>query len=106
MAGGYGLGATTASVQATGNNPTAGDLDQTYTFSVPQKKVVVWNHPDSGIDMKVIWNGTTAAAGVWDAILEPGDAVYSPSGLHIANLSVHFSGAGTLGTDFAIRGWD
>ncbi|MDI9588919.1 MAG: hypothetical protein QM234_08220, partial [Acidobacteriota bacterium] len=60
----------------------------------------------SGIDMKVIWNDTTAAAGVWDAILKPGDAVYSPSGLHIANLSVLFSGAGTLGTDFSIRGWD
>lgn len=89
----------------TGGSPTGAEK-VTYTWTTPRRKVVIQNHRDSGIDMYVRFNADDAATSVWDIFLAPGDYVVAPDGLLYGTVSIWFTGAATLGTDFSIRGWE
>lgn len=103
----YGGDTINASVQATGSNFTTAEA-LAFNWTYYQKKVLIQNHPSSGIDLYVLWNDAaspTAAVTKWDAILQPGDYIGSPDGIMVGRVGIWSTGAATLGTNFAIRGW-
>lgn len=97
--------ATAAEVPDSGASP-GGAEKETYVWDVVRRKVIIQNHPSSGITMAVRFNADDAAAGVWDVFLSAGDSVVSPDGLLVSQASIYFSGAGTLGTNYSVKGWE
>lgn len=89
----------------------AGAEAELYTWTTPQKTVLIKNHPDSGIRMYIRINGATAADAAttkYDEVLDPGDPVFS-TGVGVTDVktvAVYFSGAGTLGTNFSVKGFE
>jgi len=101
---GYGYGTLAASVAASGGDLSADAA--TFTFTVPQAKVVIQNDSSSGVNLRILWNVTTdASATAWDHELQPGDYVASPDGILVRRLSIFCAGAATYLTDFQVKGW-
>lgn len=123
QAAGYGLGTRDQSVAATaGAGASSGNLASStaavYYWSTSRKKVLIFNHPSTGPDyLYVVWNdiasdpsgGTpTAAASLYDVVVEPGGYVASPDGIIVKSVGLYQASGSTktAGTDFAVRGWD
>lgn len=93
---------------ATGSNFSGAEA-QTYTFATPVVGAYVANHPSSGITLYVSWNNTesgrTAATTQWDVVLAPGDVAFAPQTTFVKDVSIYSSGAGTLDTNYTVRGF-
>ncbi len=105
----YGSGATTKSDAPDSGGSPSGAGAILYPWAVNRRKSVIQNHPNSGINMSVRFNADDVgdvSLTEWDIVLLPGQMVPSPEGLYIKNVAIYFTGAGTLGTNFTVRGWD
>lgn len=82
-----------------------------YEWNDFRRKIIISNTPSSGIDMYVRFNAPSATAASlsnWDAILVSGSEpnwITNPDGALIKSVSIFFTAAGTLGTNFSIKGW-
>jgi hypothetical protein len=107
-ADGYGLGGVVESYQVVESTTSpAGAEAENYTFASPMRRVTVQG-VTGGPTMYVKWNadsGDPAAADDWDVVLEGRDVAVSPPGCLISQVSIYFSGAATIYTDFSIRGY-
>ena len=105
MASTAGLGEMIAAVTPdTASNIGAGAA-QTYTFTVPRRRVIIFNDPASPGNLRVRWNASDAAAAAWDVVLEPGNYSVWQNGDYVGTLSIYADAAVTFGTHFTIKGW-
>jgi hypothetical protein len=105
----YGHGSINISVNPSATPSPGGAEAEIYTFTNICPKATIQNHPDSGVNMHVLFNDAaspTASTTIYDIVLTPGDQVSSPDGIHVKRVGVHFTGAATWGTDFIVRGWE
>lgn len=107
----YGKGIASASTAATETTaPVANTTAGLYSWSSDQDKVVIFNHPSSGVNLYVRWNDTNvtpdSTGGAWNAVIEPGGEYGSSRDILIANVAVYVDGAATYGTDYTIQGWN
>lgn len=113
MARGWGFETAEASTAATETTaPVAGTTAGYYSFAMSPgaRKVKVFNHPDSGVDIYVKWNATTAAktGSGFDVVVEPGSDATFPdnAGDAVVNtVGVWIDSALTYGTNYVIQGW-
>lgn len=101
--------ASTAATATTAVDP--GVASGLYSFSANQRKVVVVNHPDSGVDLYVKWNAATAAktGSAWNEVIEPGGRAEYPGEAGDAictQVAIWADAAVTYGEDFVVFGWE
>lgn len=106
MRGGVFEGGMNVSVRATGDS-FGGAGAKGYSWTTKRRGAVVWNHPNSGVTLYVLWHDSstspTAALTKADEVLSPGDSSIWEG--DVKQLGIYSDGAATLGTNFDVRGW-
>jgi len=108
---GWGYGTSVASTAATETKaPVAATTSGTYTFTQGMRKVIVFNHPDSGQYLYVKFNADAAGKtnSLYDCVIEPGGHAVFPDengAAYCWKLGLWIDGAATYGTDYVVQGW-
>jgi len=103
----YGYGGIAASTAATktGNVTDANGAD--FTWSEPQTRVVVQNHPDASGYLYVKVNADDAATDDWDYCITAGNAITIGPYVRVSKVAIYSDAASepTYGTDYTVVGW-